>query len=143
MAFTALRSPHDKVAGLVYFGRMLDKIRLHAAGELPADYRANLGDGFDKMCVQFLGIDYAALTERVKAGGTDDDVFAWCREQGRPLTEQDVLVWNEFMRKRGWNDAMSARLVQRKAECGLAGRDEIQTFFDFIDADEGRAVGEK
>jgi hypothetical protein len=29
-----LRSPPEKVGGLVHFGRMLDKIRLHARGEL-------------------------------------------------------------------------------------------------------------
>lgn len=39
-----LRSPYAKVGRLVYFGRMLDKIRLYAAGQLPAEYVANLGD---------------------------------------------------------------------------------------------------
>ncbi len=34
-----LRSCYARVGRLVYFGRMLDKIRLHAAGRLPADYR--------------------------------------------------------------------------------------------------------
>ena len=29
-----LRSTYAKVGRLVYFGRMLDKIRLHAAGQL-------------------------------------------------------------------------------------------------------------
>ena len=33
-----LRSCYDKVGRLIYFGRMLDKIRLHAAGQLPPDY---------------------------------------------------------------------------------------------------------
>src|SRR5438309_489448 len=42
-----IRSPSAKVDGLVYFGRMLDKIRLHAKGELPAEYQPNLGKGFD------------------------------------------------------------------------------------------------
>ncbi|HMD61950.1 MAG TPA: DUF5069 domain-containing protein, partial [Opitutaceae bacterium] len=40
-----LRSPYAKVDRLVYFGRMLDKIRLHSAGRLPAEYLDNLGDG--------------------------------------------------------------------------------------------------
>ena len=31
------RSPAEKIGGLVYFGRMLDKIRAHAKGELPAE----------------------------------------------------------------------------------------------------------
>ena len=29
------RSAYDRVGGLVYFARMLDKIRLFAAGKLP------------------------------------------------------------------------------------------------------------
>jgi gluconokinase len=44
----SLRSPSEKVGGLFYFGRMLDKIRLRAKGELPSDYHANLGIGFDE-----------------------------------------------------------------------------------------------
>jgi gluconokinase len=51
---SGLRSPYDKVGRLVYFGRMLDKIRLNAAGKLPPDYLANLGDQkpglFDARC---------------------------------------------------------------------------------------------
>ena len=42
------------------------------------------------------------------------------------------------MSKRGWNDEMNPRLQQRLVENGLVGRTDIQTFFDFIDADEGR-----
>jgi len=38
MRIPELRSPYDKVDGLVYFGRMIDKIRLHTAGKLPAEY---------------------------------------------------------------------------------------------------------
>ena len=41
-----LRSPYAKVGGLVYFGRMLDKIRQHAKGQLRPDYQTNLGRGF-------------------------------------------------------------------------------------------------
>lgn len=38
-----LRSCYAKVGRLIYFGRMLDKIRLHAAGRLPDEYHAQLG----------------------------------------------------------------------------------------------------
>jgi len=52
MSSLGLRSPFAKINGFVYFGRMLDKIRMHAKGELPEDYQANLGKGFDdwRMC---------------------------------------------------------------------------------------------
>ena len=39
-----LRGCYDKVGRLIYFGRMLDKIRLHTAGQLPPDYVENLGE---------------------------------------------------------------------------------------------------
>lgn len=138
MQVPALRSPHIRTAGIVYFARMLDKIRLHHAGDLPAEYHANLGGGFDGQCCRFLWIDYPALVERVKAGGTDDELIAWAFQQGRKPSDEEVLVWNEFMRKRGWDDEASDRLRQRKAESGFSDRDDIQTFFDYIDLDEGR-----
>ncbi len=138
MQITGLRSPHDKVNGLVYFGRMVDKIRLHAKGELPADYQANLGEGFDKACVNFLGIAYSALAEQAKAGGTDEELLEWCMANGKRRDEFDIAVWGEYLRKRGWNDVASERLAERKAEYHCTDRADIQTFFDFIDFDEGR-----
>jgi hypothetical protein len=115
-----LRSPYGKVQGLCYFGRMIDKIRLYADGRLPSEYHPNLGGGFDERCCSFLWIEYPALVERVKR------------------SDEEIEVWNEFMRKRGWNDEASERLQQRVRELGLGDRPDIQTFFDFIDADEGR-----
>ena len=140
MVIPGLRSPHDKVGTLVYFGRMLDKARLHAASELPPEYIENLGGGFDKACLQLFGLSYEAVVERVKQGGTDDEILAWAVATGRPLTDQDQYVWNEYMRKRGWNDSARERLAQRKSESGFGTRDDIQTFFDYIDADEGRPL---
>ena len=140
MKAPGLRSPHDKVSGLVYFGRMLDKIRLHQRGELHPELHANLGEGFDKTCAQFLGVPYTEIAEHVKGGASDEETLAWCRVRGRQFSEQDAYVWNEFMRKRGWNDVASERLVQRKAESGLSSRADIQTMFDYIDADEERPL---
>jgi hypothetical protein len=133
-----LRSPSEKIGGLFYFGRMLDKIRQHAKGELPSDYHENLGKGFDEKCVKFLGVEYDELVERVKQGGTDKEILDWCFKVGRKPSEDDVYVWNEFMRKRGWNDEVSEMVVRRKAEAGMTDRSDIQTSFQFIDADEGR-----
>jgi hypothetical protein len=134
-----LRSPCKKVGGLVYFGRMLDKIRSHAKGELPPDYQANLGKGFDGSCVRLLQVDYDQLVERAKQGGTDDEILRWCFSMGRQPSDDEIRVWNEFMRKRGWNDEVSETLERRKKEAGMAARSEIETMFAFIDADERRS----
>src|SRR5438045_5186384 len=99
-----LRSPSEKLGGIHYFPRMLDKIRLHAAGKLPADYLPNLGGGFDGRCCSLLRIDYPALVEAVQSGLSDEAALDWAHEHGRKPSDEDAEVWNEFMRKRGWND---------------------------------------
>ena len=72
-----LRSPYAKVGRLVYFGRMIDKIRLHARGTLPADYINNLGKAFDARCCTFLRVNYDELTAHVlSAPGADSAVDA-------------------------------------------------------------------
>jgi gluconokinase len=138
MSNLALRSPFARVGGLVYFGRMLDKIRAQAKGELHEDYQANLGKGFDERCVRFLRVDYNLLVDRVKQDGNDDEILQWCFANGRRPNDDEIYVWNEFMRKRGWNDEVSETLKRRKKEAGMAGRSEIETMFSYIDADEGR-----
>ena len=117
---------------------MVDKIRLHAAGKLPADYQPNLGEGFDSRCVTFLKVAYPDVVARVQQGGTDVEIAEWCFAQGKRPSEEEMEIWNEFLRKRGWNDEMSPRLAMRKTEGGFTDRTDIQTFFDFIDLDEGR-----
>ena len=88
--------------------------------------------------MKFLRVDYDELVERVKQGGTDGEILDWCFTVGRKPSEDDIYVWNEFMRKRGWNDEVSEMVVRRKAEAGMTDRSDIQTSFQFIDADEGR-----
>jgi hypothetical protein len=130
------KSGYDLVNGVAFFARMLDKIRLHAAGQLPEDY--NLGRGYDARMCRFLGVDYAAVVERACAEGDDAAVLEWCFTQGRRPSDDDVLHFNAFMTKRGWRDEYSAKLVESKARHGWAQRDDIQTSFDLQDAEEGR-----
>jgi hypothetical protein len=137
-----LRSPYAKVGRLVYFGRMLDKIRLHAEGKLPSDYVVNLGDAkpgmFDTRCCSFLRVRFAELQARVLAGGLNDEqLLAWCHERGGARTDEECMIWNQFMMKRGWRDDANPRLRQRIAESALESQ-PIMTMFDYIDFDEGR-----
>ncbi|MES2693183.1 MAG: DUF5069 domain-containing protein, partial [Verrucomicrobiota bacterium] len=117
-----LRSVYAKVGRLVYFGRMLDKIRLHAAGQLPAEYVNNLGDGhlltLDGRCCRFLGVPYAELRERVLAGDTDEEALAWAHARGTPRSDEDCHMWNRFLLKLGWRDERSVVLPQRIRDAG-------------------------
>jgi hypothetical protein len=131
-------SPKEMTCGMMYFPRMLDKIRLHARDQLSEDYHANLGGGMDKRCTGFLRIGYPQLRERVLAGGTDEEILGWCFENGRRLNDGDFLIWNHFVLKLGWNDQMTSRLAEMKQEHGIANRSDIETVADLIDLDEGR-----
>ena len=134
MKISDLRSSYERVGGIVFFGRMLDKIRLHALGKLPPDY--NRGTGFDSRCTRFLKVEYAALVERTLEGGTDEEILEWCFQKGHRPGEEKIFVWNAFMAKRGWRDDVSQWLVEEKQKRGFAHRDDIQTAFDFHKADE-------
>jgi len=123
---------------MLYFARMLDKARKEAASELRDDFRKNLGQALDARCCDYLRVDYLALVKRTLAGGSDEEILDWCFQFGRPLSDNDILIWNEFTRKIGWNDSRSEFLEKYKAESGLSDRKEIVTMFDFMEADEGR-----
>lgn len=133
------RSPYDTVKGLAYFARMLDKIRLFDKGVLPEVYHKHLGIDFDGRCLNFLKIKYEDVKAKVLAGVPDEEILDWCYANGRRPTDEEVEIWSDFMRKRGWRDAASDRVADRIKEAGIEHRDkEAVTMFDFIDLDEGR-----
>jgi hypothetical protein len=134
-----LRSPYDQVGGLVHFGRMLDKIRLHHAGKLPADWIAAKAavNGFDGRCCRLLAVDYRDLEAETLNGGTDEALLEWAFTRGRRPGEEEIEYWNAFMIKLGWRDKYRERVDLRLREVGLPVG-TVLTMFDFIDLDEGR-----
>jgi Domain of unknown function (DUF5069) len=134
------KSPSETVGGMRYFGRMLDKIRLHARGELGEEYHKNMGNqrAADGVCLNFLRVNYEDLRARVLEGGTDEEILEWCYEHGRRLNEGDLIVWNNFMAKFGWNDFATPTLERLKKENGISDRADIQTIGEVIDFEEKR-----
>src|SRR5215468_10234048 len=102
--------------GLIYFARMLDKIRLKAAGKLPPEYFSGVEDPthFDARCTRFLGVNYDDLVERTLKGGSDEEILEWCFERGRRPSEEEIATWNSFQSKRGWRDGASVDLQAAK-----------------------------
>lgn len=132
------RSAYDTTGGITYFPRLLDKIRLHARGELRPDFHENLGKGADKFCSTFLRVTYEALKTRVLSGGTDEEILEWCFTTGRRLNQTDIWIWNQCVTRFGWRDKATPVLEKLKAESGLAHRDDIVTMVDYFEVDEGR-----
>ncbi|HEY3862213.1 MAG TPA: DUF5069 domain-containing protein [Verrucomicrobiae bacterium] len=133
------RSGHEMMSGWVYLPRFVDKIRLHLAGKLHADYQENLTKGFDGAWLKAAGVQAEPFIEVVKNSITDGQVADWVAKNVKK-TDAEKKAFNDFVRNRGReDDAVKARLKMRKEEAGLAGRDDLQTFLDYIDADEKRS----
>ena len=134
-----LRSPYEQVGGIVHFGRMLDKIRLHRDGRLPEDWVATKGleNGFDGRCCRLLKIDYADLEAETVNGLTDESLLEWAFGHGLMPGDEEIEYWNAFMMKMGWRDKYTERVNFRLQEVGLP-IGIVLTMFDFIDLDEGR-----
>jgi hypothetical protein len=131
------RSPREMMDGWVYLPRFLDKIRLHLAGQLAPDYCDNFTKGFDGAWLQAAGLSAEQIIDVVRQTVTDGEVCDWIRANVHRSAEEK-LKFNNYILNRGREEEVKPRLKMRKEEAGLAHRDEITTFVDFIDADEKR-----
>ena len=132
------RSGHERMCGWVYLPRFVDKIRLHLAGKLHADYQENFTKGFDGAWLKAAGVPADMFIQIVQSTVTDGQVADWVAKNVKK-TEAEKKAFNDFVLNRGRDDdASQARLKMRKEESGLAHRDDLQTFVDYIDADEKR-----
>ncbi len=139
MIIEGIQGCFAKTGGLFYFARMCSKIRLHAAGSLPEDYHEMLGQGFDGRTCRYLRVAYEEVREQVLSGKSDAEVLAWCYENGRRLTGEEILIYNSFMSKRGWHDDESDEFIPAMIrEYGLPDDGRVLTDFDLIEMDEGR-----
>lgn len=124
---------------MFYVARMLSKARLHAAGKLPEDYFEMLGDGFDGRTCRYLGVDYEEVKKLALTDQSDEETLEWCFENGRRLTDEEILIYNSFMSKRGWRDDETDEFIPSKIkEYGIADGASAITDFDLIEIDEGR-----
>ena len=133
------RSPRETMDGWSYLPRYIDNIRLHLAGKLHADYQENLGKGFDGMWLQCAGVTHEKMIEVVKKSITDGEVCDWVRRNVKRSPAEKAAHARDMLSRPLANDAQAvARLKMRKEQSHLAHRNDIQTFVDYIDADEKR-----
>jgi hypothetical protein len=132
------RSPREEMSGWVYLPRFIDKIRLKLAGKLHPDYQENFTGGFDGFWLEAAGVDAETLIDVVKNTSTDGQVADWVLANIKKTPEERAAFREKILTHGSQSDELKARLQWRKEEAGLATRDDIQTFVDFIDADEKR-----
>ncbi len=136
-----LRSPREILGGYVILPRLIDKVRLHARGELPAEYCPQLLGPeltLDGRFLAFTGLDREVLRAAILAAPDDAAVLTWMERHAAAHTIEE---------KRAWAEAIDAyrpdpeRVARRaKAYSHVAARFDVEAIsvFDLIDLDEGR-----
>jgi len=133
------RSPRETMDGWSYLPRYIDKIRLHLAGKLHADYQENFGKGFDGFWLKAAGVTHEQMIGVVKNSITDGEVCDWVRKNVKRTAAEKAAHWQDVLSRPLADDASAvARLKMRKEQAGIGHRDDIKCFVDMLDADEKR-----
>ncbi len=137
------RSAKVLLGGIAHLGRFIDKIRLRHAGQIQ-DYNY-ITVGFDKYLIDFLGIDANSFEQRVLAGGTDEDLLAWVRGNGRKPSDQEVVQWSQGLLAAGPKDEAARQRFHERLEeiaskrgVSIGSLPSVTTWADVIELDEGR-----
>jgi hypothetical protein len=134
------RSAREVMAGWAYLPRFVDKVRLHLAGRLRADYQENFAHkGFDAKWLAAAGLSAEQFIAVVRDSVTDGQVCDWVARHVKKSAEEKA-AFNQSVLNYGReaDPAVKARLQMRKEQSGLGHRDDLQCFVDYIDADEKR-----
>lgn len=137
------RSPKTLLGGIAHLVRFIDKIRLRNAGQIQ-DYNY-ITVGFDKYLVDFLGIDAKSFEQQVLAGGTDEELLAWVKSNGRKPSDEEIAQWSKNLLASGpKDDAARQRFQGRLQEIAnkrgvmVSSLPPVSTWADVIELDEER-----
>lgn len=127
--------PHPEF-GLLHLPRFIAKIRKHLAGELPKTYQRNFTKGFDGFLCLHLGVDPKAVIEAVQQSASEQELS----QRLKTLFPADLRVakWNRELVQKGLSPMGQEAIAAAKTKMGIANRDDLLTFADMIDFDEGR-----
>lgn len=137
------RSPKALLGGIAHLGRFIDKIRLRQAGEIQ-DYNY-ITVGFDKYLVDFLGIDPKSFEQRVLTGGTDEELLAWVKANGRKPSDEEIAQWSKNLLASGPKDEAARQRFRGRLEeiatkrgVPVSSLPAVTTWVDAIELDEER-----
>lgn len=134
------RSPRVRLGGYVLLPRMLDKCRAELAGT-SGEYHYNCP--LDQRFFRFTGIDAEQLKAEVARGLGDADILAWV-EANAPVKHSDyeIAQWSAYREAAVPADNESRTYVSDGiAHAGGAAREDIGTWFEFLDFDDHVSFG--
>ena len=136
------RSPRVRLGGYALLPRLLDKCRAELAGT-SGEYHYNCP--LDQRFFAFTGIDHQALKAEVAKGLGDGELLAWI-EANAPIKHNDheIAQWSAHREAAVPADNESRAYVSELvAKAGGTAREDIGTWFEFLDFDDHVSFGGK
>jgi hypothetical protein len=136
------RSVRVRLGGYVLLPRMIDKCRAELAGKNgPYHYNCPL----DQRLLAFAGVDADAFKAEVAKGKGDGELLTWFTEhQKHKRSDWEVSQWSTFRETAAPGDNESRQFVGSSiSEAGLPHREDIATWFEWLDADDFASYGGK
>ena len=120
----------------MHLPRFLAKIRKHLDDELPKSYQRNFTKGFDGFLCLHLGVNPQDFIEIVRTSKDDDEIDRRILE--RFPDDLRAHAWNRKVVQMGMSQMGREALMDTKLKMRLEDREDLVSFADMIDVDEGR-----
>jgi hypothetical protein len=133
------RSPNDKLAGLVSLKRTIDKSKANDEGHL-GEYHYDCPH--DKPLFAFLGTNAEEFGAKVRELKTDEAISKWVEQNGlKGKSPEEIEAFNVARRRWHPDPGSEGETFFKQTLAKVApDRNDIETWFDLLDLDEGRPV---
>jgi hypothetical protein len=135
------RSVRTLLGGYAILARVIDKGRAKAFGKA-GEFK--YGCGSDQHWLTFAGIDAEALYDQIASGASDGALLAWIESQ-TSLAPWQIAAWtaHRSLAVPASNEDRAFLSAQVEAMPGGPAREDLATWFDFLDADDFATFGGK
>ena len=135
------RSPRVRLGGYVILPRMLDKGRAtinNKAGE----YHFNCP--LDQRFLEFVGIKAEPLKKQLAQGKGDGEMLVWIQANAKfKRSPVEIAAWSAFAEQRVPTDVETRAFFNDQVSKIAPKREDIATFFDWLDLDDYVSFGGK
>ena len=129
------RSGREKLGGVMFLGRAIDKMRAHINGTV-GDYNSHRG--MSNRVFELFGVTAEQFEEAVRQNPTDGDVLDWLQQHGRKPSQAEIEQFNATLQDLAPNEEMQPRFRAALERMGHGHRTDVRTWLDMQDLDEGR-----
>lgn len=136
------RSARVRLGGYVILPRMLDKCRAALTGK-NGEY--HYACPIDQRFLKFAGIDADSLKAEVARGKNDWEILLWVQENSATKpADHEIAAWSIFRETAAASDNGSREFISGNiATAGMAHREDLGTWFEWLDADDFASYGGK